>query len=66
MNSGERLLSVFEVAERLSLAPVTIRQWIGQRRIASVRLGRARRVPESEVSRIIELGLTPSLPERER
>jgi len=65
-NERNQLLTVEAAAEALGLKPPTIRAWIAKRRIASVRLGRARRVPESEVSRIITLGLTPALPERER
>jgi hypothetical protein len=34
--------------------------------IASVKLGRCLRIPGSEATRLIELGFTPALPERER
>jgi excisionase family DNA binding protein len=52
------------VAERLGLKPETIRLWIGQRKVSSVKLGRRRLVPENEVERLIESNLTPARPER--
>lgn len=50
----ERMLTVKEVASTLSLSEITIRQWIQQGKIKSVKLasGRARRIPQSEVERI--------------
>jgi len=63
-NGSEKMLSISEVAGRLGLAPVTVRAWAAARRIASVKLGRARRIPESEVSRLLQENLIPALPER--
>jgi excisionase family DNA binding protein len=65
MKNGN-LLTIEETARRLGLRPVTIRMWAAGRRIARVKLGRAVRIPESEVDRLIEHSLIPALPERER
>lgn len=46
------LLPVKEVAKRLGLAEITIRQWIQHGKIESVKLGRSRRIPETEVVRL--------------
>jgi excisionase family DNA binding protein len=62
--NSERYVTVGEFAKRLALAPVTVRSWCAQRRISSVRLGRARRIPESEIARVLAAGYTPALPER--
>ncbi len=57
---NDRLLTVAEAAEALSLASPTIRLWVGQRRIGHVRLGRAIRIKASEVERILEAGDVPA------
>jgi len=63
----EKLLTGVQVAEILGLKPVTIRQWIAKRKLASVKVGdRAVRIPASEVKRIIERGFTPAIPDRVR
>ena len=64
-NAEERYVTVAEFAQRLTLAQVTVRSWCAQRRISSVRLGRARRIPESEIARVLAAGYTPALPGRE-
>jgi excisionase family DNA binding protein len=56
----QKLLTVNEAAELLGLAPVTLRCWIGQRRISVVRLGRAVRISQEEISRMIERGTVPA------
>ncbi len=62
---GDNLLTGAQVAEMLGLKPVTIRQWIAKRKLASVKVGdRAVRIPASEVEKIIERGFIPALPER--
>jgi len=45
----------------LSLSQKTVWQWIGERRIGVIRLGRAVRVPLSEIERLMEEGSTPAL-----
>lgn len=61
-----KLLTLEQAAERLGLKPVTIRMWASARKIARVKLGRAVRIPESEIAKIIERGLIPALSERAR
>ena len=62
MMKEERLLSVQEVAELLSLKEATIRRMIFQRRIDTVRPSvRAVRIPESAVRRILERGFRPAV-----
>jgi excisionase family DNA binding protein len=55
-----KLLKVPEAAELLALSQKTVWQWIGERRIGVVRLGRAVRVPVSEIERLMEEGSTPA------
>jgi excisionase family DNA binding protein len=55
-----KLLKVPEAAAMLSLSQKTVWQWIGERRIGVIRLGRAVRVPISEVDRLIEEGSSPA------
>lgn len=56
-----KLLKVPEAAEMLALSQKTVWQWIGERRIGVVRLGRAVRVPLSEIERLLVEGTTPAL-----
>ena len=55
-----KLLKVPEAAAMLALSAKTIWQWIGMRRICVVRLGRAVRVPQTEIDRLMEEGTTPA------
>jgi excisionase family DNA binding protein len=55
-----RLVTVDQAAEALSVSVHTIRAWIAERRITCVRLGRAVRVPQSEIARLIEQGTIPA------
>ena len=55
-----RLLTLPEVAERLGLKTATLRFWAWQRKIEIVRVGRAVRVREETVQRLIEEGTVPS------
>lgn len=50
----EKMLTVKEVAKILSMAEVTIRQWIQHNQIKSIKVGNARRIPTSEVERILK------------
>jgi excisionase family DNA binding protein len=60
MRELDKVLTVREVAVALGLSPFTIRAWIASRRLAVHRLGRAVRVPQSEVDRVLALGFTPA------
>jgi excisionase family DNA binding protein len=52
------LMSIKEAALRLGLSEWTIRKWIYGKRLDSVKLGRAVRVPSEAVDRMIASGLT--------
>ncbi len=57
----KRLMTVAGFAAAAALGTPTVRRWIAQRRIASVRLGsRAVRVPMSELDRLASEGLVPA------
>ena len=58
--AAAKLLKVPEAASMLSLSQKTVWQWIGERRIGVVRLGRAVRVPITEIDRLMEEGSTPA------
>ena len=60
LGAGTRPLRVAHAAEELGVSIHTIRAWIAQRRIAHVRLGRAIRVPRSEIARLLEVGFVPA------
>jgi excisionase family DNA binding protein len=57
---SENLLTVAKAAELWAVKPVTVRAWAGQRRIASVKLGRSLRIPEGEIQRLIDEGYQPA------
>lgn len=59
-----RLLDVAEAADRLGLSTLTLYKWIANRRIGCVRLGRAVRISEAEVNRLVEVGTRPARRER--
>jgi excisionase family DNA binding protein len=54
-----RLLTIAEASERLGLKPKTVRFWIWTRKIEHVHVGRAVRIREDTVQRIIEQGTIP-------
>lgn len=54
-------VTVQQAAVELGLSPATLRAWIRQRRIGYVRLGRAVRIPMSEIRRLIEMGTVPAI-----
>jgi len=64
MKESDSNLTVDQTAKVLNLSPFTIRAWIGQRRLGHVRLGRAIRVPMSEINRLLEAGTRPAKRER--
>lgn len=60
MKKNERPLTVTEAAERLGLSVYTVRSWIWQRRLGCIRLGRAVRVPATEIERVLRRGAIPA------
>ncbi len=60
LGSKERLLSPHEFAERLSISRWTVYKMLGDGRIQSINISRLVRIPESEISRIVEQGLRPA------
>ena len=60
------LRTVQQAAADLCVSVHTIRAWIARRKIASVRLGRAVRVPMTEIARLIEDGTMPRLDDKRR
>ena len=50
-------LTVDQAAESLNLPPATLRFWIQTKQIAYVKLGKAVRIPRSEVERLLSDGL---------
>jgi excisionase family DNA binding protein len=57
----DKLLSVEKAAEALSVSPWTIRAWITQGKLGSVKLGSRRLVREAEIQRIIAQASVPAL-----
>ena len=62
----KKLLTTEEFGALAGLRPVTVRMWAAARKISSVKLGRALRIPATELDRLIEAGLRPALKERGR
>jgi excisionase family DNA binding protein len=60
MGQDKRLLSVGETAARFGVSPWTVRDWIAQRKLTRVKIGRRVLVPESEIERVIERGTQPA------
>ena len=58
--NNEHPRTVREAGQELGLSVHTVRAWIAQRRIAHVRLGRAIRIPASEIRRLLQAGLIPA------
>lgn len=54
-----RQITVAEAAVRLGLKPSTIRKLILTRRIGYRKIGRAVRIPEAELERLIRAGYRP-------
>lgn len=59
----ERPRTVQEAADELGLSVHTIRAWIASRRLGHLRLGRAIRIPASEIRRVIEESTVPAVRE---
>ena len=52
--------TVQKAAERLGLKPSTLRAWILHRKISYVKIGRAVRIREQEIERIIRENTIPA------
>ncbi|MFF7076017.1 excisionase family DNA-binding protein [Streptomyces lavendulae] len=63
MNSGDRLLAVDEVAERLGTGVRFIRRLISERRIRYVKVGKHVRIAESVLAAYIVANTVPTLRE---
>ena len=61
---AEQPRTVAEAARELGLSVHTIRAWVSARRLAHIRLGRAIRIPASEIRRVIERNTVPAIEER--
>ena len=59
-----RMLTIPLAAEQLGLKPATVRDWIYQRKIAFVKVGRAVRISEDTIRALIERGTIPAKRER--
>lgn len=55
-----RLLTLPQAAERLGLKVATLRFWVWQRKIETVRIGRAVRFREGTIDQLIECGTMPA------
>ena len=53
----QRLLTIGDVAEALSLSEYTLREWIQYRRIPFIKLGRCIRFRSEDIERIQKEGL---------
>ena len=63
-DTSSSLRTVDQAARDLNVSVHTIRAWIARRKLGSVRLGRAVRVPASEITRLIERGTIPPIEDR--
>ena len=59
-----RLLTLPEAAEQLGLKTATLRFWVWQRKIETVRIGRAVRIREDAIRQLIEEGTVPAQSQR--
>jgi excisionase family DNA binding protein len=55
-----QLMNVDQFAEALGVTKACIRRWILERRVATVKLGRLVRIPETEAERMITSGFRPA------
>ena len=59
-----RLRSLPEAAERLGLSVKCLRGWVWRRTIPYVKVGRAVRISDETIQRVIDRGTMPALEER--
>jgi excisionase family DNA binding protein len=55
-----QLLSIAQVAQRLSVTPAAVRKWLAQRRLPVVKLGRLTRLRACDLADVVECGLPAS------
>jgi len=60
------MLTVEQAASQLGLKPSTLRAWVMKRRISYVKIGRAVRIPEKEIDRLISENTVPARRPRDR
>jgi excisionase family DNA binding protein len=58
------LLRIAEAAKELGVKEDTVRAWLVQRRMTSIKLGYAVRIPSDEVQRLITEGTIPAAKKR--
>lgn len=58
------LLRVAEASKLLGVKEDTVRAWLVQRRMSSVKLGAAVRIPSDEIERLIREGTIPAAKKR--
>ncbi len=56
--------TVPEAAVALGISIHTVRSWIAQHRIGYLKLGRAVRIPQAEIDRILRESAVPAAPHR--
>ncbi len=56
---SEKLLTIPQAAERLALAPATLRKWLYAGSLTCVRVGRAVRLREADVDAMARIGFQP-------
>jgi excisionase family DNA binding protein len=59
------MLTVSQAAQRLGMKPETLYLWIAQRRLTHCKLGRSIRIPEAEITRLIERATIPARQKRD-
>lgn len=57
---AKQLYRVPEAAEKWNVSPKTVWNWIAQGMIGVIRLGRAVRISQQEIDRLIEEGSCPA------
>lgn len=62
----QRLLTVKQAADRTGYEPTSIRQWVNERRLEHVRLGREIRIEESVFDAFIAAHTVPAVAQRTR
>ncbi len=58
--AAERLLKIKESADQLNVSDRTMWDWVYQRKVESVRIGRSVRIKQSSLDKLIEQGTTPA------